>query len=94
MQDEPSNNKEEEVNMTKVSWLTNASNKTRRQQVLYNSQALDNQSTTTKYKFYYPIREKTEDPSVAKTEKPTTKQTDASNLKTRGNFKLQYSLII
>ena len=59
IQDEPSNNKEEPPNTTLASWWTNPSNKRRREPVLYNSQALDNQSKTTKYKSYYPIRKRT-----------------------------------
>ena len=85
IQDEPSNNKEEPPNTTLASWWTNPSNKTRREPVLYNFQALDNQSKTTKYKSYYPIRKKTEGPSVSKIKKATLKQTAASHLKTRGN---------
>ena len=92
IQDESSNNKEEEEgNMTIASWLTNTSNKTRRQPVQYYSQSLNNPSTTPKYSFYYPIREK---PTNVQNRKPTIKQTEASNLKTRGNLKLQLSVII
>ena len=83
IQEEPSNNKEEEA-----SWWRNASNKTKRHPVQYNSQALDNQFTTPKYKFYYPIREITEEPTTVKTTQPTIKQTEASNFKTRGNLNL------
>ena len=50
----------------------------------YNSQALDNESTTTKYKFYYPLSEKTEEPTILKSKKPAI-NTETTNLKTRGN---------
>ena len=79
---------------TTPSWWTNASTKTRKKPVKYNAQVIENKPTTQKYKFYYPIQETPVDHSKETEKTQTMRPTSVSNLKTPGNLKWQFFLLI
>ena len=84
----------ETLKKTTQSWWGNISVKPNKKPVKYNSEIRNNQQSTEKYKSYYPVRATTETPVQVKEENSTVKHTEVSNVKTPGDFILQFFVII
>ena len=84
----------EKFNKTTESWWGNISVNPNKKPVRYNLEIRNNQQSTEKYKSYYPIKTTTEIPVQVKEEESTVKHTEVSNVKTPGDFILQFFVII
>ena len=83
----------ETLNKTTQSWWASIPGKPSKKPVKYNSEIRNNEQSTEKYKSYYPVKPTTEVPLQMK-EKSTMKNIEVSDVKTPGDFLLQFSVII